>query len=218
MAELGVPGIYRSQASMAPGVKVRMGTKALPHAGIGVKSYAWSTSPLRRYVPIWLTSGRSLPARAMARQPHWWRRSSPRTPSLFSIISSFDAAYSAYNGYQGAMERFWTLQVPAAERHHRAGGHRVQGKHGARRGHCRWSCRWWVRVICRAAPGCACGWARSTRSRWTSPALWSNGWMLRWQAPRRRRSGMRTMTSRRRPDRDCSGYGRDTGRHEGCGR
>ncbi|MET0312473.1 MAG: RNB domain-containing ribonuclease, partial [Burkholderiaceae bacterium] len=47
--ELGVPAIYRSQASLAPGVKVRMGTKAAPHAGIGVKSYAWSTSPLRRY-------------------------------------------------------------------------------------------------------------------------------------------------------------------------
>ena len=45
MAELGVPAIYRSQASLAPGVKVRMGTKALPHAGIGVKCYAWSTSP-----------------------------------------------------------------------------------------------------------------------------------------------------------------------------
>jgi exoribonuclease-2 len=52
MAELGVPGIYRSQASMAPGVKVRMGTKALPHAGIGVKSYAWATSPLRRYTDL----------------------------------------------------------------------------------------------------------------------------------------------------------------------
>src|SRR5574343_334830 len=45
LAQLGVPGIYRSQASLAPGVKVRMGTKALPHAGIGVPSYAWSTSP-----------------------------------------------------------------------------------------------------------------------------------------------------------------------------
>ena len=50
--ELGVPGIYRSQASMAPGVKVRMGTKAAPHAGLGVKSYAWSTSPLRRYTDL----------------------------------------------------------------------------------------------------------------------------------------------------------------------
>ncbi|HNN16613.1 MAG TPA: RNB domain-containing ribonuclease, partial [Giesbergeria sp.] len=52
LAEHGVPGIYRSQASLAPGVKVRMGTKALPHAGIGVKSYAWATSPLRRYVDL----------------------------------------------------------------------------------------------------------------------------------------------------------------------
>ena len=52
MASVGVPGIYRSQASMAPGVKVRMGTKALPHAGIGVPSYAWSTSPLRRYTDL----------------------------------------------------------------------------------------------------------------------------------------------------------------------
>jgi exoribonuclease-2 len=43
LAEHGVPAIYRSQASLAPGVKVRMGTKALPHAGIGVPSYAWST-------------------------------------------------------------------------------------------------------------------------------------------------------------------------------
>ena len=32
---------------------------------------------------------------------------------LFAIISNFDAAYSAYNGYQGAMERFWTLQYLA---------------------------------------------------------------------------------------------------------
>ncbi len=47
MAEMGVPGIYRSQASLAPGVKVRMGTRALPHAGIGVASYAWSSSPLQ---------------------------------------------------------------------------------------------------------------------------------------------------------------------------
>jgi exoribonuclease-2 len=34
----------------------------------------------------------------------------PKDVALFSIISSFDAAYSAYNGYQGAMERFWTLK------------------------------------------------------------------------------------------------------------
>ena len=52
LAELGVPGIYRSQASLAPGVKVRMGTKALPHAGMGVAQYTWATSPLRRYTDL----------------------------------------------------------------------------------------------------------------------------------------------------------------------
>jgi exoribonuclease-2 len=35
LAQFGVPGIYRSQASLLPGVKVRMGTKPLPHAGMG---------------------------------------------------------------------------------------------------------------------------------------------------------------------------------------
>ena len=34
----------------------------------------------------------------------------PKDAELFSIISAFDAAYSAYNGYQAGMERFWTLQ------------------------------------------------------------------------------------------------------------
>ena len=29
---------------------------------------------------------------------------------LFAIISAFDTAYSAYNGFQGGMERFWTLR------------------------------------------------------------------------------------------------------------
>jgi exoribonuclease-2 len=109
MAELGVPAIYRSQASLAPGVKVRMGTKALPHAGIGVKSYAWSTSPLRRYTDLvnqWqiIACARHGSTAALA-APF-----KPKDAALFSIISSFDAAYSAYNGYQGAMERFWTLK------------------------------------------------------------------------------------------------------------
>ena len=52
LAACGVPGIYRSQASLAPGVKVRMGTQPGPHAGMGVAQYAWATSPLRRYVDL----------------------------------------------------------------------------------------------------------------------------------------------------------------------
>ena len=109
LAELGVPGIYRSQASLLPGVKVRMGTKALPHAGIGVKSYAWSTSPLRRYTDLvnqWQIIACARHGKTAALAAPF----KPRDADLFSIISSFDAAYSAYGAYQGAMERFWTLK------------------------------------------------------------------------------------------------------------
>ena len=109
LAEHGVPGIYRSQASLAPGVKVRMGTKALPHAGIGVKSYAWSTSPLRRYTDLvnqWQIIACARHGKTAALAAPF----KPKDADLFSIVSGFDAAYSAYNGYQGAIERFWTLK------------------------------------------------------------------------------------------------------------
>jgi exoribonuclease-2 len=109
MAELGVPGIYRSQASLAPGVKVRMGTKALPHAGIGVKSYAWSSSPLRRYTDL-VNQWQIIACVKHGKTAALAAPFKPKDASLFSIISSFDEAYSAYNGYQGAMERFWTLK------------------------------------------------------------------------------------------------------------
>ena len=109
MAELGVPGIYRSQASLAPGVKVRMGTKALPHAGIGVRSYAWSTSPLRRYTDL-VNQWQIIACARHGRSAALVAPFKPKDAELFSIISAFDAAYSAYNGYQGAMERFWTLK------------------------------------------------------------------------------------------------------------
>ena len=109
LAELGVPGIYRSQASMAPGVKVRMGTKALPHAGIGVKSYSWATSPLRRYVDLvnqWQVIACARHGRTAALAAPF----KPKDAELFAIISNFDATYGAYNAYQSGMERLWTLK------------------------------------------------------------------------------------------------------------
>ena len=112
MAELGVPGIYRSQASLAPGVKVRMGTRALPHAGIGVKSYAWATSPLRRYTDL-VNQWQII---ACARHGNTAALAAPFKPKdadLFAIISNFDTTYRAYSGYQQGMERFWTLQYLA---------------------------------------------------------------------------------------------------------
>ncbi len=109
LADLGVPGIYRSQASLLPGVKVRMGTKALPHAGIGVPCYAWSTSPLRRYTDLvnqWQIIACAQHGNTAALAAPF----KPKDVDLFSIISGFEAAYSSYNGYQSSMERFWTLQ------------------------------------------------------------------------------------------------------------
>ena len=108
LADSGVPGIYRSQVSLAPGMKVRMGAKALPHAGIGVRCYAWSTSPLRRYTDLvnqWqiIASVRHGATAALV-APF-----KPKDTTLFAVISAFDAAYTAYNQFQNGMERYWTL-------------------------------------------------------------------------------------------------------------
>jgi exoribonuclease II len=109
LAEHNVPAIYRSQASLAPGVKVRMGTKPAPHAGMGVSQYSWATSPLRRYVDLanqWQIVATVRHGRTAALAAPF----KPRDATLFSIISSFDAAYAAYNDFQQTLERYWTLR------------------------------------------------------------------------------------------------------------
>jgi len=109
IAECGVPGIYRSQASLAPGVKVRMGVKPAPHAGMGVAQYTWATSPLRRYVDLvnqWQIVACARHGRTAALAAPF----KPKDAALFSIISAFDAAYAEYNGFQSAIERYWTLR------------------------------------------------------------------------------------------------------------
>jgi exoribonuclease-2 len=109
LAELNVPGIYRSQASLAPGVKVRMGTRPAPHAGMGVRQYTWATSPLRRYVDLvnqWQLIACARHGRTAALAAPF----KPKDAALFSIISGFDAAYGAYNAFQSVIERYWTLR------------------------------------------------------------------------------------------------------------
>ncbi len=109
LAEHGVPGIYRSQASLSPGIKVRMGVKPMPHAGMGVAQYAWATSPLRRYVDLvnqWQIIACARHGRTAALAAPF----KPRDAMLFSVVSSFDAAYSAYGDFQHGIERYWTIQ------------------------------------------------------------------------------------------------------------
>ena len=109
IAEHGVPGIYRSQASMAPGIKVRMGTKPAPHAGMGVPQYTWATSPLRRYVDL-VNQWQIIAATRHGRTAALVAPFKPKDAMLFSVISQFDAAYAAYADFQRAIERFWTLR------------------------------------------------------------------------------------------------------------
>ena len=109
LATLKVPGIYRSQASMAPGVKVRMGTKPAPHAGLGVAYYTWATSPLRRYVDL-VNQWQII---ACARHGATAALAAPfkaRDASLLSIVSMFESTYADYADVQRRLERYWTLR------------------------------------------------------------------------------------------------------------
>jgi exoribonuclease-2 len=110
----GVPGIYRSQgagsgAGWAAKMQVRMVTHAAPHQGLGVDQYAWSTSPLRRYTDL-VNQWQILACAANGVAAPLVAPFKPRDATLFSIVSAFDAAYSAYNDFQQNMERYWCLR------------------------------------------------------------------------------------------------------------
>jgi exoribonuclease-2 len=110
----GVPGIYRSQgagsgAGWNAKMQVRMVTHAAPHQGLGVDQYAWSTSPLRRYTDL-VNQWQILACAANGVAAPLVAPFKPRDATLFSIVSAFDAAYSAYNDFQQNMERYWCLR------------------------------------------------------------------------------------------------------------
>jgi len=76
---------------------------------MGVAQYTWATSPLRRYVDLvnqWQIIACARHGRTAALAAPF----KPKDAALFSVISGFDAAYAAYNGFQSAIERYWTLQ------------------------------------------------------------------------------------------------------------
>lgn len=100
LAEKGVAAIYRAQTAG----KVRMTTSPLPHEGLGVAQYAWSSSPLRRYVD--LVNQWQLIACLNGDAPHF----SAKSDALFAALRDFELTYAAYAEFQRGMERYWCLR------------------------------------------------------------------------------------------------------------
>jgi exoribonuclease-2 len=109
LAEQGVAAIYRAQQNG----KTRMGVEALPHEGLGVAQYAWSSSPLRRYVD--LVNQRQLIAHLNGDSAPYNRRSRDSIDALNELARRFDLTYDAYNDFQRSLERFWTLRYLTQE-------------------------------------------------------------------------------------------------------
>lgn len=105
LAKHGVPGIYRSQQAG----RVRMSTQALPHEAIGVPQYAWSTSPLRRYVDL-VNQWQILAAAEHGVSARLVAPFKPRDADLLAIIGAFDSQYATWNEFQNSMERYWCLR------------------------------------------------------------------------------------------------------------
>jgi exoribonuclease-2 len=100
LAENGAAAIYRVQG----GGKVRMSTVPAGHEGLGVESYAWTSSPLRRYVD--LVNQRQLVALARG-EPVPYGANDER---LLAAMRDFEIAHDAYAEFQRQMERYWCLR------------------------------------------------------------------------------------------------------------
>jgi exoribonuclease II len=100
LAAADAAAIYRVQGAG----KVRMSTVPAGHEGLGVESYAWASSPLRRYVDLVnqrqllaLTRDEALPYRQ-------------NDEALLAAMRDFESAYEAYGEFQRNMERYWSLR------------------------------------------------------------------------------------------------------------
>jgi exoribonuclease-2 len=105
LAERDIAGIYRVQSSG----KVRLSVHAEMHEGLGVSSYAWMSSPLRRYVD--LVNQWQLIAATRGQRPPFARNSE----ALLGALRAFEVTAARYDEYQRAMEQYWCLRWLAQE-------------------------------------------------------------------------------------------------------
>ena len=100
LAEREVAAIYRVQATG----KVRFSVHPEPHEGLGVRCYAWMSSPLRRYVD--LVNQWQLVAALQGRRAPFGRSSE----ALLSAMRAFELTAARYDEHQRAMEGYWSLR------------------------------------------------------------------------------------------------------------
>jgi exoribonuclease-2 len=106
LAEKDLAGIYRVQSSG----KVRLSVHPEPHEALGVSSYAWMTSPLRRYVD--LVNQWQLVAGVRGQRAPFARNSE----ALLAALRAFDVVSAGYDEHQRAMEHYWCLRWIEQER------------------------------------------------------------------------------------------------------
>jgi exoribonuclease-2 len=100
LADRGVAAIYRVQSSG----KVRMTTAPAPHQGLGVSHYAWTSSPLRRYVDL-INQWQLLACLSGATPPF-----GKNSAELLAAMRDFELTYAAYDEFQRKMEHYWCLR------------------------------------------------------------------------------------------------------------
>ncbi len=95
-----VAAIYRVQSAG----KVRMTTSAMAHLGLGISHYAWTSSPLRRYVD--LVNQWQLLALLDGQAPPFSRNAD----IMLAAVHDFETTYAAYDEFQRRMEHYWCLR------------------------------------------------------------------------------------------------------------